>query len=224
MTIWLTRPQADSAALAALLHERGIPSIVAPVMRIARRHTPLPAKPEALIMTSRHAAHALPEEWRDLPLYCVGKATAEAARAYGYTHIVTGESDAMELLPQIAQKRLVYFSGADTTVDIVSLLAARGAVVQRIVVYDAIPEKSFSTDLRGLLEARQISGVVFFSTRTATIACSLMKEEEFTESATDIDAYCLSLAVAEAAGVLPWRSLKVSHVPTRNALLAMIAP
>lgn len=222
--IWLTRPLADSESLAEALKKRGIETIIAPVLRIQRKPAALPPKPEALVLTSRHAAHALPDEWRDLPIYCVGTATAEAVKAYGYANIIVGARDAMELLPHITEKKLVYFSGADTTVDIVALLGVRGAEVERIVVYEAVPEKIFPKLLREALEAREISGVVLFSARTAAVACSLMKHEEFTRDAARIDAYCLSLPVAEAAGVLPWRSLKVAHAPTRADLLAMIAP
>lgn len=223
MTIWLTRPQADSEQLAAELEKKGIPSVIAPVMQIARRTVKLPAKPDALVVTSRHAVHALPDAWRDLTVYCVGNATADAVRAFGYTHVVVGDSDAMDLLPRMKEKRFVYFSGEATTVDIVGLLGAQGSVVDRVIVYDAVPEKRFSIELRRQLEGRAISGVVFFSARTAQITLDLMKREEFSESAPLIDAYCLSLPVAEVAGKLTWRSIKVAHVPTRAAMLAMIA-
>ena len=223
MTVWLTRPRTDSDLLAVELEAHGIPTMIAPVMQIARRKVVLPEKPEALVMTSRHAAHALPDAWRDLPVYCVGKATANAVRAYGYTHLIIGEHDAMDLLPRMKEKRFVYFSGESITVDIVGLLALQGSLVERVVVYDAVPERRFPDALRRALEAREISGVVFFSARTAQIAASLMKHEEFTASAPQIDAYCLSLPVAEAAVALAWRSLQVSHLPTRAAMIAMIA-
>ena len=227
MTIWLTRPEADSIALAGALGAAGIDTLIAPVVRIAPRAVTLTEKPDAILLTSRHAAHALPAEWRDLPVFCVGMATADAARAHGYSAITHGTSDALHLLPHItahmsAGQRLLYLSGEDTRHDISRLLAANDIAVTREVAYEAISETTFPPALREALANHSISGVVFFSPRSAMLACGLLKQEEFTASAPTLDAYCLSLPVAEAAGELPWRSLHVCHLPNREAMLAMV--
>lgn len=225
--LWLTRPADDSRALAEALAARGIASIIAPVIRIKPREVALPEKPDAILLTSRHAAHALPAEWRSLPVFCVGTATATAAQEQGYTAITHGESDGLHLLPRITEKlspgsSLLYLSGEDTRHDISRLLAANDIAVTRLVAYEAVAETTFPSELRLALEQKEITGVVFFSPRSAMLASALMKNEEFNESAPSIDAYCLSLPVAEEAGALAWRSLQVSHIPTRSALLAMI--
>lgn len=228
MSIWLTRPATDSAVLAEALAAQGIDSIIAPVVRIEPRAVSLPEKPNALLLTSRHAAHALPADWASLPVFCVGGATADEVRARGYEAITHGTSDALHLLPRITDalssgQRLLYLSGEDTRHDITRLLDANGIAVTRLVAYKAIAETHMPTTLRTALEGKAVSGVALFSPRSATLACGLMKQEEFTESATELHAYCLSLAVAEAAGQLPWHSLQVAHTPTRDAMVAMIA-
>lgn len=228
MTLWLTRPEADSEALAAELNALGIASIIAPVVRIETRDVLLAEKPDALLLTSRHAAHALRADWADVPVFCVGSATAQAARDMGYRAVTHGPGDALHLLPRITEalppgSSLLYLSGEDTRHDISRLLGANQIDVTRVVAYEAVAETSFPTALRLALEANSINGVVCFSPRSAHLACTLMKEEEFTASAPAIDAFCLSLAVAEEAAMLSWRSLHVCHTPNRASMLAMIA-
>lgn len=228
MKLWLTRPQEDSAALAAELATHGIASIIAPVVRIAPCPVSLDERPDALLLTSRHAAHALPEAWHGLPVFCVGAATAEAVQARGYTAVTHGDGDALHLLPRITEtlregSHLLYLSGADTRHDISRLLAANGIRVSREIAYEAVAETALTPELRLALASGEVDGAVFFSPRSAQLACGLLKEEEFTESPARMDAYCLSLAVAEQAGCLPWRQLKVSHRPSRAAMVAMIA-
>ena len=227
--IWLTRPQADSASIAAALTARGIASCIAPVMRIA----PLPfeppaAAPDALLLTSRHAVPALPRHWQHLPVFCVGTATAEAVRAQDFRNLHVGPGDLLQLLPLIVQtltngQSLLYLSGEDIQLDPAPLLAMQQIHCTRIAVYEAVAEAMLPSFLRMRLEAGDITGAAFFSARSARLACRLLVEEGLAAHAAQMDAYCLSLPVAEAAGALPWRRVHASHTPSREAMLEMIA-
>lgn len=225
MSVWLTRPQEDSAALAAILAAENIASIVAPLMDIAPRAVTLPATaPNALLLTSRHAVHALPPAWQHLPVFCVGDATAEAVRAAGYNHAIAGPGDLLSLLPMMTAQlpqgaQVLYLSGEDVAHDASALLAAHNIHVTRVVAYEATATTQLTSEMRLALEQGRVQQVVFFSARSAALACQLLKQEEFTEAAASIEAVCLSLAVAEAAAALPWRHLSVAHLPSRDALL-----
>ncbi len=225
--IWLTRPEDDSSAFAEML---GMPCIIAPVMRIqARTVANFGAKPEGIILTSRHALPGnLRDDWRNLPIYCVGKATAAVARSAGFSDIIEGGGDAMLLAARIAYivksgAQLLYLSGEETRIDLPSLLAARDIAVRSLVTYDAIAETSLAPELIRAIQKDDISGVVFFSPRSATLAAELLGKENLTACTEHIHAFCLSVAVAEAAGVLPWRSLKVAATPTNTAMLQLLA-
>ncbi len=227
--IWLTRPEADSHAIAEALAEHGILSIIDPVITIEPLPVPtLTTPPDALLLTSRHAAHALAPELAMLPVFCVGQATAAIARERGFSEVLTGIGDLMGLLPVVRDRlapgsQLAYYSGEDIQFDPTSLLAMQGIHCTRHIVYRAAAQGSFTPGLRMHLSSGEIRGVVFFSARTARIACGLLKEEEFTQAAESIDAYCLSLAVSEAASMLPWRSVLVSPAPTRDAMVALVS-
>lgn len=231
-SIWLTRPLEDSRSFATELRAHDITSIIAPVLHIARQ--PLPAlaiaKPSALLITSRHAAHALaalPAEWRALPTYCVGEATERAATEQGCSNTITGSRDALALLPRITAdlgsgSSVLYLAGDESRTDLAQLLTAQGVQVSTVVVYRAIAERGLGDDIRGALADKQVGSIVFFSPRSAEIACKLLKQAGLIDAARSIDAYCLSLAVAEAAGALHWRKIHACHVPTRDAMLNLI--
>lgn len=228
MKLWLTRPLADSAEFAAQLAAEGIESIIAPVMRIESREIVLDQRPDGILITSRHAVHALPDDWRDLPVFCVGSASAEAVAARGYHSITQGDADGLHLLPRVTERmaagsRMLYLSGEETRYDMASLLAANSIAVERVVAYDAIATTELAPQLRLALEAGEVNGAAFFSPRSARLACQLLKQEEFTASAPRMDAFCLSLQVAEAAAMLPWRSLQSCHRPTRDAMFALVS-
>jgi uroporphyrinogen-III synthase len=230
-TIWLTRPLADSTLLATELAEHGIRTLVAPIMHISSKPFDVPATlPDALLITSRHASTALaqlPSSWHALPVYCVGNATASMARELGFSHVIPGGQDVLSILPHLlanasSLSTLLYLSGEDITLDVAPRLAQHNIHVQRVVVYEASPIAVLGQDICSGLNDGSISGVTFFSTRTAQICNSLLTQAGLKASARKIDAYCLSLNVAGAAGGLPWARLITCHSHTRHAMRDLI--
>lgn len=219
--LWLTRPEADSRAMAEQLGS--MPHIIAPLMGIAPLPHTLPSMPDAVVITSRHAAAALPQAWMALPIYAVGNATAEAARAAGATHIIVGEGSALDLLHPMrdGQKpgaRLVHLSGEEVKIDLAPLLAAHGIALERCVVYGATPCALPSALFDAL---PRITGVVLYSPHSARVlAQSLGAQASALAGAT---AYCLSLDVAQAAAALPFKRLVSCPVPTHAAMLAVLS-
>lgn len=230
--IWLTRPQEDSEALAAQLKQHGLESIIAPVMRIEpiAIKIPSPLAPAAILLTSRHACHALgslPDTWRALPTYCVGTATATLARAAGCTNVIAGESDVLALLPQIVAAlpkgaKLLYLAGEETRVDVAALLNAQQIETLKIICYRAIAATTLNDETIDALKNNRISGTALFSPRSAEIAQQLLRTHALTEQTAQIHAYCLSLPVAQAAGSLPWRTIRACHTPTLAAMVDLI--
>ena len=229
--IWLTRPQDDSAALAAELEKLGIESIVAPVMHITRAaFTPPTQLPNALVLTSRHAAYAvtqLPLSFRALPTYCVGSATAYMAREFGCSNLIPGSGDVMELLPNIAAhltpgSEVLYLAGEEVSVDVAQLLSVHSIRVSSCVVYRAIAETILPDALVDAFNANTLDGVAFFSSRSALVAKGLLEGAGLAMQAAHVEAFCLSLQVAASAGALPWKKLHACHQPTREAMRDLI--
>ncbi len=229
--IWLTRPRNDSIALAAKLAEHGIDSIVAPVMHVV--HQPLvsmPMKPHAILLTSRHAAHALASflsTWRSLPVYCVGKSTASAAAELGCTHIIPSASSIVTLLPRIvdnlgAGTELLYLAGEDTSVDVAHFLNSQGVYVTTCIVYHAIAERALDEAVHNALTKNSITGVTFFSPRTAEITRKLLQSANMVDEVATMDAFCLSANVSSTAGKLDWKNIYTCSAPTLRSMHELI--
>lgn len=230
--LWHTRPVDDSTFFANELAPFGIHSIIGPVLHIARK--PLvniaTTPPNALLLTSRHAAHALsvlPASWRRLPVYCVGNATAKAAGEHGFTRIISGMKDVQALLPRIAGETpsgssLLYLAGDETRTDVQKLLAPRGITVTMVVVYYAIGEQALAPEIITALQHTQIRGIALFSPRTARISATLMQHAGLTECARGIIAYCFSENVAHEAQNTPWAAIHTCAAPTRSAMRELI--
>jgi uroporphyrinogen-III synthase len=229
--VWLTRPRDDSESFSAELALQHVASLVAPVMHIVHRPlASLPDLPDAILLTSRHATQALaglPAAWRALPTYCVGAATANYARDFGFNHLIPGAADVMSLLPRLISdlpqgSNLLYFAGEETRADVPTLLGTRGIHVQSITVYRAVAETALAPELRDALASNRLAGAAFFSPRSASIACELIAQAGLAEHVRNIHAYCMSLNVAKAAGLLPWKALHACHAPTRRAMRELI--
>ena len=82
------------------------------------------------------------------------------------------------------------------------LLRPRGIVVEQHVAYHAVAADTLDEACVHALKEHKITGASFFSPRSATLAMDLLKQYGLTDLMANIDAYCLSLAVAQAAVIL----------------------
>jgi uroporphyrinogen-III synthase len=204
----LTRPRPDSKHLATLLRRQGIDSLIDPVINIlplADAALPPLAPIQALLLTSANGVRALaallgaPPVGRDKPLLAVGAATAETARAAGFHNIESAGGD-VQTLAALAAKRLNPTDGP--------LLHIAGSRI--------------AGDLAAL-ENGKIHMVLFFSPRSARGFVKLIIGAALESTLAQVSAICLSKAVADEAGKLTWRNIRVAAEPQQAALLDEVA-
>lgn len=215
-TLLITRPDADNAALESLLREKGVHCVQAPLLHIERiAFSPPAAQPDALLLTSRHAAFAC-AAYPDTPLYAVGEQTAAAAQQQGCTDITATAPDMQSLLPLMPKqpRRILYFSGMHTRHDAAAVLPAHN--VEQIAVYEAIASTRLPEAAEQALQQGGIESVVFYSPRTAAIFHAL------TPAAwrASLTAYCLSSAVAAMCD--GWQEIRIAKEPTQNAMIGLL--
>ena len=155
---WITRAQPGAARTAARLTALGFAPVVAPLLTIRPLPEALNAAPPlstvaALAFTSPNgvaAFAALTPEFRALPVFAVGDATAEAARDAGFTDARSAAGDVHDLARLIAAspiQGLILAPGArEPAGDLPALLPDHN--VQRLPVYaaeetDATPPADF---------------------------------------------------------------------------------
>src|SRR3546814_16703436 len=101
MRLLITRPEAEAASLRARLAEHGIAADCAPLLEIRiRRDTVLSLDGvSGLLFTSANGVRAFAANAtrRDLAVWAVGEASAQAARAAGFSGLHTARGDVAKL-------------------------------------------------------------------------------------------------------------------------------
>jgi len=227
----ITRPVEDAQSLADALAAHGIEPVIEPLLTINALSTKLPALDgvRALLFSSANGvrAFAARSERRDLAVFAVGPATAEAARVAGFGAIETAEGDAEALARLVVERlkpdegRLIHVAGSTVTGDLAGRLAAQGYAIERIALYDAVPADALSARVADDLAAGRIDWVLLFSPRTAATFARLVRNAGRTDALKLCTALCLSPPVAEAVSSLPWHRVRIATRPDQANLLAL---
>ncbi len=233
MRVLVTRPQTDAARTAVALTECGHEVILSPVMtiRVIDDATIDPSTYRSIVVTSRHAVTALiqnpaAERLMALPILCVGRATAEAARSAGFRSIKAAGGDVEDLLTEVETgdwpEPMLYASGAVVTRDLVAALTQRGIAAEQAIVYAADPMLDLSDAARQALNEGALDGALFYSARTVALFADQAKRAGKTEALSDLTAWCLSKAVGDAAKSAGFGCVVVAKEKTEQSLIAAI--
>jgi len=234
MRFMITRPAEDSAALSAQLAALGHETVIEPLLSILPVEFDLPTEPvAALLLTSRHGARSL--HWQggylhlaDVPMHCVGPATARAARDAGFRRVSVADGSAASLAADVAAGVdpaagcVVHVRGRHARSGLATHLRERGYDLREVVVYEAKPAQNLSPEGRSALANHLLDGVLLFSPRTARIFVSLVREAALAAAVTGLAAYCLSRAVAAPLATLRL-SPRVASAPDLDALLSLVS-
>lgn len=236
MKALVTRPAEDAATVAAELRARGIESILAPMLRIepeaaaAARLGGALAGVQAVLFTSANGVRAFAHASNrfDLPAYCVGEASAAAARIAGFRTVASADGDVTDLTVMVASRlapgngAVLHAAGHDTAGNLGVDLATRGFSVRRVELYRAVAADTFAADVAAALRRDEISLALFFSPRTVETFVRLTRAVGLTEHCKKMTAVCLSRNVAAALDGQPWRAVATARAPTLAALLAAL--
>jgi uroporphyrinogen-III synthase len=232
MRIVVTRPRDDSERTAAVLRERGHVALAAPLLRVETVPVALHQTYGAVVITSANAATAVADHpARDiliaLPLYAVGRRSADAARAAGFTNIHVAGGDLKDLLRLLAEHRpdarapLLYLAGEDRAGDLIGDLAVRGIATELAVIYRAAPVP-FSPDLIGALQSGAVDVVLHYSKRSAEQYVAGAKATGIATPALRLRHICLSGPIAEPLIEAGARNVVVAKRPDEQAMIALL--
>jgi uroporphyrinogen-III synthase len=228
----ITRPQDDGERTAAALRARGHSVVLAPLLRIASVAADLGPGPFAAVLaTSVNAAHAVAAhprlaELRPLPLYTVGRRSAEAARAAGFAAVHSADSDAHDLIAVVAQKHaetgapLLYLAGEDRSVDLAAELGRRGLTVRTAVVYRAAAAERLPPEAEQALATGELDGVLHYSRRSAAAFLRCADAADLRPHALALTHFCLSAQVAEP--LTGGANVRIAARPDEETLLYLV--
>jgi len=234
MRLVVTRPKAEGVRTAAILAALGHEVLLAPLLRIEPVAADLSGRWDAVILTSANAPAAVagyPEgaALRSLPVFAVGTASAEAARAAGFSRVIAAGGNARELSDLILERcaatgaRLLYLAGEDRASDLAGDLIRRGMAVATRVVYRAVT-LPLPPRLIAALAADDVEGVMHFSRRTAEAYLAGARAADILEAALAVQHFCLSPRVAEPLHAAGAGYVAAAARPEEAALLALLSP
>lgn len=213
--MWVTRAEPGATRTFDRLAELGFDPVLAPLLMIRSLPGPAPDLTDvtALAFTSGNgiAAFAALSPSRMLPVFTVGDATAEAARAAGFLSVQSAGgalADLAALLTVSARDRgLVLVPGAlEPAGDLPAMLAGQ-VRAQALPVYEAVET--------GIAAPRAFDAVLVHSARAARALGAVAHRPGGV-------AVVMSAAVAAALGEGSGLEIRIAATPDESALLAAL--
>lgn len=231
----VTRPVEDADRIAAPLRARGVEVFVEPLMAVvtAAAADVQTEGVQAFLLTSANGARALAANLKDhphalaLPTYCVGDQTLRVARDLGFVHLRSADGDVHSLVALVRERvapahgALLHAAGSVVAGDLKGLLEDAGYTVRRQPLYETRTAKGFSRAFQELMRDGLVDAILFYSPRTARTFADLASDADLGDACRSVTAYCLSPAVADALGDLPFHRLRVAPDPNQEALLTV---
>lgn len=214
--IVILRPEPDNSATVSLVQEAGLLPLSLPLFAIEALpwHLPPFAPHDAVMLTSANAARMLgraPDAVRQsvtsLPLYCVGKRTAQAAEIQGMSVAQQGDSGVNMLLRRMAGEgvtRLLWLAGEERT----QPAMPSGLVIDIVTTYRA-------RLLSVAVDAVPATAIILVHSRRAAHAIASILAQRGT-----YDIVAISAAAADAAGD-GWRGKHVARTPDTSDMVAI---
>jgi uroporphyrinogen-III synthase len=219
--IAVTRALPEAATTAARLTTLGARPIVAPLLTIVPRlFDPSIAGAQALAFTSINGirAFAAASAERTLPVFCVGPATATAAKDAAFVSVTCAGGDVASLAALIAATLnpaagpIVHIAGEHIAGDLAGELAAASFAAERRIAYSAEAVTALPSAF-----ADPVDVVLFYSARAAHTFAALGAPR-----AAAMTAACMSEGVAAEAAKIAWTRIVVAPAPREDALFTAL--
>jgi uroporphyrinogen-III synthase len=234
LTILVTRPRSESEVFALTLAMRGHDAIQAPLLDIVPDETASVDLDgvQALLFTSINGVRSFARvsTARGVPAYCVGDATAQAARDMGFRDVHSAGGDVVALANLVrmnlapSEGALLHVSGSAVAGDLAGDLGGDRYDVRRVQLYRQDTARDLPDAAAEALKSGTLDAITFFSPRTAATFVQLVRKADLLDALKNVSAVGLSQAALDAARVegANWKSERAAAQPTEAALLEVI--
>ena len=223
--IWITRTQPGADATAERVRAMGHEAIIAPLLAVHRvENVEINLKGvAALAFTSANGVRAFAEQCgeRELRVFAVGAATAQAARAAGFHTVLSADGDVEALAEGIAARRsqmrgaVLHPGAAEPAGDLAGALEKHGVEARRAILYETGPVKLSDAEAEMLVRA---DAALLHSPRAAKVLAAVLKAHP----APKMRALGLSKAVIRPLARTPMAAKAFPPFPLEAALLNLI--
>jgi uroporphyrinogen-III synthase len=231
----VTRPLEDGERTAQVLRARGHSVTLAPLLRIEPLVAEFGPGPFAAVLTTSAnaaramAGHARLAELRSVPLYTVGRRSAEAARAVGFSIVHSADGDAHDLIRIAARelagaaRPLLYLAGADRSVDLAEGLGRHGLTVRTAIVYRAAAAERLPRKTEQAIRAGEIGGVLHYSRRSADAFLRCAEAAGLRGRALALTHFCLSPQVSAPLAEAGAADIRIAPRSDEEALFELLS-
>ncbi len=226
-SVWITRAEPGASATAARVTALGLAPLIAPLLSFH----PLPADlslgvDEVLAFTSLNGVErtAALTARRDMPVFAVGDATAEGARAAGFTGVVSAAGDVEALAALILAARpaggVAHPAAEETAGDLVGRLNAEGLPARKLAIYRTQTVAKAPLAVVAALQAGALAAVLIHSPKAGRAAAGLLAD--WRDRLGGTAALGLSPACVAPLQDLGFAAVAAAAAPTEDALMQML--
>ena len=226
LRVLVTRAEPGASKTAERLRALGYQPIVEPLFAVEAIPVVPPAF-DALAFTSANGVRvfATLSPRRDVPVFCVGDRTAEAAIEAGFSRLASADGDVAALAALIGTRltpgaRLLHSGNEESRGDLAGTLAVKGIAAAFLATYRAVPIVQPGPALAAQLSGRPaFDAVLVHSPRGAEILKSFLAGQSTSAR------FSLAAMSPGAAGPLAThaRRTEIAAAPNETALLAALA-
>ncbi|MDB5419496.1 MAG: hemD [Phenylobacterium sp.] len=223
--IWITRTQPGADSTAERVRAMGHEAIIAPLLAVHRvDNVEINLRGvAALAFTSANGVRAFAEQCgeRELRVFAVGAATAQAARAVGFKTVLSADGDVEALAEGIAARRsqmrgaVLHPGAAEPAGDLAGALEKHGVEARRAILYETGPVKLSDAEAEMLVRA---DAALLHSPRAAKVLAGVLKAHP----APQLRALGLSKAVMRPLARTRLAAKAFPPFPLEAALLNLI--
>lgn len=229
-SILLTRPLSDSLGTRSMLRKHGYKVYIEPIFTIKYLYPDLSQYEfDIVISTSKNSIKAFSHIYKvdDLPIITVGNSTMETAKCLGFANVVSVDSNVDGLVSFIKtncskEMKLLYIRGQEVSCDLKKRLSDENFNVKEVILYRTIAKRHLTNRCKNLLLDGSISSIVFFSTQTARVFCSLVTKSGLSSMMSNVVAYSMSKNIADSLKSIKWKAVTTSRLPTQDNLIDTI--
>ncbi|PBC05817.1 uroporphyrinogen-III synthase [Mesorhizobium sp. WSM3860] len=231
--VLVTRPEPGASRTARRLEAQGFQPILLPLTETVA----LPveagvfAAAAAVAVTSANAVRHAPKELvaalAALTCHAVGKRTAEACRAAGFTSVSEGPGDAEALagaiIGELTGKEMIYLCGRVRFPVFEERLAVAGVRVRPVETYDT-SELDYRDDaVVARLSGMPVEAVLLYSTKAAPAMAGLAMRPTLRHLFERARFLALSARIAKALRGIDAQKVRIASQPDEDALLKLLS-
>lgn len=231
--VLVTRPEPGASRTGGRLAASGFVPLLLPMTEIVPLpvDAALPSRVDAVVVTSANALRHCPPDWvaglAGTLLFAVGAETGSLARSLGFSGVVEGPGNALDLAELVSDRlgkgsQLLYLCGKVRLADFEQNLKQRGIVAHPVETYDACPVSYGREEVVRLIGREPVDAVLLYSVEAARAYERLVSEPGLNAMVAPANHLCLSARVASGLQRADPAAIRIASAPTEEALFLLL--